>query len=64
MRFKEDSLKMIMWSKHSRRSEPMKRSAHGSAMAIALLSEFREFLFRSLADGMLLRKYNHDHCNR
>jgi hypothetical protein len=30
-------------------------------MALSLLSEFREFPFRSLADGMLLHKYNHDH---
>ena len=30
-------------------------------MAISLLSEFREFPFRSLADGRLIHKYNHDH---
>jgi hypothetical protein len=60
MRFKEDSLRMIMWSRHSRRSEPIKRSAyafcHGDRGAVST----SRIPIAPLAAGMLLRKYNRD----
>ena len=39
MRFKEDSLKMIMWSKHSRRSEP----SHGRRRLTTDATNFNDY---------------------